>query len=121
MSESISYDNLIAGTQKDLVTRPATILSGTAALVRGTLLAHVTATGKWVPAVSANVANYEGYGIATEAVDASLADVLTDVFVEGEFAQKTVVYQGADTAATWIEILAAKGIYLRTTTSVAGQ
>lgn len=121
MSESTSYDNLIAGTQKALVTRPATIASGTAAFSRGALLARVTATGKWTVAVHANLATYDDLGVATEDIDASAADVVTDAFVEGEFAETHVAYQGADTADTWREDLTPHGIYLRKTISVAGQ
>jgi hypothetical protein len=121
MSDSTSYDNLIAGTQKSLVTRPATIASGTATFARGALLARVTATGKWTLAVHANLANYDDLGVATEDVDATAADVLTDAFVEGEFAEAKVAYQGADTANTWREDLTPHGIYLRKTVSVAGQ
>lgn len=55
----------------------------------------------------------EPYAILAEDVDATLAPVLTSVYVEGEFAEDNVGYAAGEDAADWRELCAAKGIYLR--------
>jgi len=121
MSESTSYDNLIAGTQKDLVTEPATVRVYEA-FSRGALLGRLTATDKWQVCDEDAKANFNKFGIATEAVDTtSGAEVVTDVFVEGEFSENGVIFAYSDTAADWSDTLDAQGIYLRKTISVGGQ
>lgn len=120
MSETLTYDNLIAGTQKATVTRPATIRLGEA-FSRGAILGRLTATGKYQEAQFSNAANFSSYGIATEAVDSTTGEVVTDVFVEGEFAENGVQYFYSNTADDWREKLAVQGIYLRKTVSVNGQ
>jgi len=120
MSESLSFDNLIAGSQKRLVTEAATI-GVSQAFSRGQILGRVTATGKWKVLDEGDVGSYNRYGIATEAVDTTLGEVLTDVFVEGEFSENGVIFSYSDTVADWILLLEAQGIYLRPTISVAGQ
>lgn len=122
MSEATSYDNLIAGTQKNLVTRPATVRTGES-FSRGSLVGRLTSTGKWQIDTFANAANYSEFGIATEAVDTLTTGVetLTEIFVEGEFSENAILYPYTDTAATWREKLASVGIYTRKNVSVLGQ
>lgn len=120
MSESLTYDNLIAGSQKRLVTRPATIRMGEA-FSRGALLGRLTATGKWQVIDEDNASSCNEFGIATEAIDSTAGEVLTDVFVEGEFSENGVIFSYSDTADDWRETLVAHEIYLRKTVSVAGQ
>lgn len=55
----------------------------------------------------------EPYAVLAEDVDATLAPVLTSVYVEGEFAEDNVGYAAGDDAADWRELCAAKGIHLR--------
>lgn len=120
-SGSLSYDNLIAGTQKNLVTEPATVRVYEA-FSRGTLLGRLTATDKWQQLAESAVAGFNQFGIATEAVDTTAgAEVLTEVFVEGEFSENAVIFDYGDTAATWRDKLETQGIYLRKTISVLGQ
>lgn len=120
MSESTTYDNLIAGLQKDIVTRPATIRLGEA-FSRGAILGRLTATGKWQEAQFSNLSNFSDVGIATEAVDSTTGEVVTDVFVEGEYAESALQFFYTNTADDWRETLAGHGIYLRKTISVLGQ
>jgi hypothetical protein len=120
MSESLSYDNLIAGLQKDIVTRPATIRLGEA-FSRGAILGRLTATGKWQEAQFSNLSNFSDLGVASEAVDSTAGEVTTDVFVEGEFSENGVQFFYSNTADDWREALAGHGIYLRKTISVSGQ
>jgi hypothetical protein len=119
-SGSLIYDNLIAGTQKDLVTRPATIRIFEA-FSRGALLGRLAATGKWQVIDEGGVATCDDFGIATEAVDTSAgAEAVTDVFVEGEFSENAVGFSYGDTADDWRELLTPHGIYLRKTINTAG-
>jgi hypothetical protein len=120
MSESTSYDNLIAGTQKDLVTEAVTIRMGES-FSRGQLLGRLTATDKWQVLDEDSSASFNKFGIATEAVDSTAGEVLTDVFVEGQFSENGVTFAYSDTADDWRDKLDAVGIYLLKTISVAGQ
>lgn len=117
---SLTYDNLIAGSQQPLVTRPAIVVIGEA-FSRGALLARVTATGKWKEANHADTASYDGYGIATSAVDSTGGEQTSDVFIKGEFAENAVSFFYGNTADDWREQLLVGDIILRKTISVLGQ
>jgi hypothetical protein len=116
---SSAFDNLIAGTQKNLVTEPATI-GLSQAFSRGQILGRVTATGKWKVLDEDSVASFNRFGIATQAIDTTLGETVTDVFVEGEFSDNGVIFAYSDIVADWSELLEAQGIYLRATISTAG-
>lgn len=121
MSESTSYDNLIAGTQKNLVTEPATVRVYEA-FSRGQIVGRLTATGKWQTLKFSDKASFNRFGLATEAIDTTPgAETVTDVFVEGEFSSPNVIFDYSDLASDWSATLEAQGIYLRNTVSVAGQ
>jgi hypothetical protein len=121
MSESTSYDNLFAGTQKPPVTEPATIRIYES-FARGTLLGRLTATDKWQTLDEDSTSSFNKFGIATEAVDTTDGvEKLTEVFVEGEFSEGNVIFAYSDTASDWRDKLDAVGIYLRKTISVLGQ
>lgn len=120
MSESTSYDNLIAGVQKKPVTVPATIRMGEA-FSRGALVGRLTANDKWQTIDEDNASSCNLFGIATEAVDSTAGEVVTDVFVEGEFSQNAVILAYSDAVSDWSDKLDAQGIYLRKTVSVLGQ
>lgn len=120
MSETLNYDNLIAGTQKPLVTEPATVRMGES-FSRGQLLGRLTATDKWQTLDEDSSASFNKLGIACEAVDSTAGEVLTEVFVEGEFSENGVIFGYSDTADDWRDKLDAQGIYLRKTLSTAGQ
>lgn len=121
MSETTSYDNLIAGTQKPLVTEPGTVKAGES-FSRGALLGRVTATDQWQVTDKADAGSCNQFAIAAEAVDTTAgATALTSLYVEGEFAESAVIFGYSDTANDWRDTLEAQGIYLRKTISVAGQ
>ncbi len=121
MSETVTYDNLIAGSQKALVTRPATVRVYEA-FSRGQIVGKLTSTGKWQLVKYSDIANFSDYGFAADAVDTTAGvEKVTDVYVEGEFSENAVIFDYSDTADTWRETLADHGIYLRKTVSVAGQ
>jgi hypothetical protein len=120
-SGSTSFDNLIAGTQKALVTEVATIRVYES-FSRGALLGRLTATDKWQVIDEDGSSTCNKFGIATEAVDTTAGvEANTDIFVEGEFSENGVIFAYSDTADDWRDKLDAVGIYLRKTISVAGQ
>ncbi len=118
-SGSMVFDNLIAGSQKKLVTRPGTVAAGEV-FSRGQVLGRRTTTAKFEELDEGAVASYDIIAIATEDIDATGGDVDTDVFTEGEFSENAVIFAYGDTAADWREILFGHGIYLRSTVSTAG-
>lgn len=119
MSETFEYDNLIAGSQKAIVQRPATVALSQS-WSRGQVVARVTATGKWQIADEDATANYDDVGIAVEAVDTFGGEKNTTVYVEGEFNENEVLVQYADLVADWREKLAGHGIYLRKAVTTEG-
>lgn len=60
----------------------------------------------------------EPYAVLAEDVDATLAPVLTSVYVEGEFSEDNVGYAAGDDADDWREPCRLIGIYLRPTVAV---
>jgi len=120
MSETFVYDNLVAGNQRPLVNRSATIRVYEA-FSRGTLLGRLTATGKWQVIAAAGVATCNDFGVATEAVDTTDGvEAVTSVYVEGEFNEDMVIYSYSNVASDWRELLTPHGIYLRTTVHTDG-
>jgi hypothetical protein len=119
MSESFSYENLVAGSQKRIVQRPGTVRMGEV-FSRGALIGQLTATKKWQVIDEDGIATCSEFGIAVEAVDSSAGEVNTTIYVEGEFNENHVIFAYGDTADDWREILAPKGIYLRDSISTAG-
>lgn len=119
MAETHEHDNLIAGSQKAIVQRPAVVALGQA-WSRGQLVARVTATGKWQTADEDATANYDDVGIAVEAIDSTSGETRTTVYVEGEFNENEVLFSYADAADDWREKLAGYGIYLRKALTTEG-
>lgn len=121
MSESTTFDNLIAGTEKPTVTEPATVRTFES-FSRGALLGRLTATEKWQVCDEDAKANFSLFGIASEAVDTTDGtERVTSVYVEGEFSQNAVIFSYSDVVSDWNDTLEAQGIYLRKTISTAGQ
>lgn len=90
-SETINYDNLIAGTA-DVVTEGATILLGEGVIARGTVLGKVTVGGKYRAYNAVNVDGSQNpVAICAEEVDATLADVITSIYLAGAFAKSKLV------------------------------
>jgi hypothetical protein len=119
MAETFEFDNLIAGNQKAIVQRPATVALGQT-WSRGQVVARVTATGKWQVADEDATANYDDVGIATEAVDSTSGETRTSVYVEGEFNENELLVQYSDVIADWVEKLAGHGIYVRKAVTTEG-
>lgn len=78
-------DQLIGGDEK-LVTENATIAQNTGVLKRGTVMGQVSASGKFVPCLkSASDGSQVPAAILVNTTDATLGDVVTGIYVKGEF------------------------------------
>ena len=90
-AQSKTVDNLFAGDFPK-VSLPVTIVSGSGALTRGTLLGKVSASGKYKPYNNANADGSETAKLVlAENVDATSADVNTTAFASGEFNEDSLV------------------------------
>jgi len=84
-AETYVPDQLIAGNEK-LITDNQTVAQNATVLARGTLLGKVTATGKLIPCVkTAADGSQNPYAILADQTDATGGDVVTGVYVKGEF------------------------------------
>ena len=120
MPETYSYDNLLAGCQKDVVQRPAEFRVYES-LVRGQICGRLTATGLWQKLAFASLASFSEIGITVEAVDTTDGTQRkTTVYVEGEFNEDHVTFDYGNTASDWRETLAGYGIYLRAPVATDG-
>ena len=120
MTETFTFDNLIAGSQKKIVQVPGTVAVGQT-FVRGSIAGLLTSTGKWQAIDADNSADCDDVGIAVEALDTGAGETNTTFYVEGEFNENAVTFPGyGDGAADWAAILLDHGIYLRAAVTVAG-
>ena len=108
-------DNLIAGDAK-IVTAAATIASGAGALVRGTVLGKITASGKYQMAIgTADDGSQTPDAILAEDVDATSADALSVVYLSGQFAESALTLDASLTMDGIRDGLRDKNIYLTET------
>lgn len=120
MSESFSYENLLAGNQKKIVQRPGTVRVSES-FSRGQIIGLLTATKKWQIVDIGDISSCSDFGIAAEAVDTTDGTERNlSVYVEGEFNEDSVLYSYSDTANDWRETLALHGIYLRNPLDTSG-
>lgn len=120
MSETNEYDNLIAGSEKDIVRVPA-VVRVYESFSRGQLLGKLAATHKWQVLDFDAIAAFEDYGIASEAIDTTAGtEDRTTVYAEGEFNENEVIFSYNDTADDWRAKLADHGIYLRKAVTTEG-
>lgn len=115
MSETFSYDNLIAGCAP-IVTDIVTIDNG-ADLVRGTVLGKISASGKYVICDSDGTDDGRRTPIAILAEDAAAAsdEVNATIYLCGEFNESACTFSTGDTADTHRNALRDCGIYLKST------
>jgi len=117
MSETYTPDNLIAGDYP-IVTDVVTVLQS-AALVRGTLLGKITASGKYVlcDTDGTDDGRRTPAAILAEACDASAADAQAVIYLSGAFNGDAVTFAEGETAATHRAALRDLNIYLKTPVS----
>ena len=101
-------DNLVANLNVKQITQSVTIKSGAGVLERGTLLG-VGSDGKAVKFGSTT--GLTAYGILCDAVDATSADAVAEVYVAGVFNKNALILTGSLTAAD-ITALRNGGIFL---------
>lgn len=112
-SDDFLPDKLIAGDLK-LVTTPIT-LAHSAALVRGTVLGRVTATGKYLESLTAAVdGSQNAVAILADDCDASAADALGGAYLMGEFNGDALTLGTGWTLAAVTAALRAVGIFIKT-------
>ncbi|MGE4536319.1 MAG: head decoration protein [Desulfovibrio sp.] len=114
---TFSPDNLIAGDAK-IVTAAGTIASGAGALVRGTVLGKITASGKYLKAIgTAEDGSQTPDAILAEDADATSADALSVVYLSGQFAESALTLDASLTLDGIRDGLRDKNIYLTRTGS----
>ena len=101
-------DNLIANLNVKQITQSATIKSGAGELARGTLLG-LGADGKCVK--FGTTTGLTAYGILCDAVDATGADAVAEIYVAGVFNKNALILDG-ELAAADIQALRNGGIFL---------
>ena len=117
-AETYIPDQLIAGNSK-LVTGPATILSGQT-LQRGSVLGQISASGKYILALSAAVdGSQTPVAIAADYIDASLGDVSGGIYLAGEFNSAALTLGAGITLAAATAALRPLSIYLKTSVPAA--
>jgi Bacteriophage lambda head decoration protein D len=83
-----------------LVHDNVTVLSGQN-LVRGDILGRITASGKYIKSLQAAVdGSQTPIAIAATAIDASAADKIGPVYIQGEFASQKLGYGTGHTMTT---------------------
>ncbi len=91
-----THDSLIGG-DFPLVTAEVTVLDGQD-ISRGALMGIVTASGKAIISDSAASDGSEvAYGVLTEDVNADGADVVSSVYLTGQFNDQALSFGGSDT------------------------
>jgi hypothetical protein len=112
-TESVVPDNLIAGSNMQLITRSITLLSGQN-VVRGAVLGIVTASGKYaLSASAASNGTQTPKAIAAEDSDASGGDKTLLVYIAGEFNENEITLGTGHTVSSIREGLRDNGIFLK--------
>lgn len=100
-------DNLIANTDIKIITVSGTIASGAGALKRGTVLA-TNEDGK----LAVMAEGKTPYGILADAVDASAADAVAEVYLTGRFNKNALSAGEYTLSAADINTLRNGGIFV---------
>lgn len=117
-AETYIPDQLIAG-QHDLVTTTVTVLAGQV-LQRGAVLGQITASGKYVLALSASADGSQNPSvIAADYIDASAGDVTGGVYQAGEFNGAAMTFGTGITLGAATAALRPLSIYIKGSVSAA--
>jgi len=117
-AEAFIPDQLIAGDHK-LVTDTVTVLSGQV-IQRGSVLGVITASGKYVLALSASADGSQNpVAIAADFIDASAGDVNGGVYLSGEFNSRALILGTGITLAAAKAALRPLSIYVKSSVSAA--
>jgi len=89
------HGGIFAGSS-DVITKPGTLVSGAGTVVLGQVLGLITASGKFTKhAPAAADGSQIAVAIAAYPADATAADAALSVYVAGEFAMDTLVWNAA--------------------------
>ena len=112
-AEAYIPDQLIAGNHK-LVTDSVTVLSGQL-LQRGAVLGRITASGKYILALSAAVdGSQTPAAIAADLIDATGGDVVGAIYLAGEFNGSALTFGTGITLASATLSFRPVSIYIKT-------
>lgn len=115
-AEAYIPDQLIAGDHK-LVTNSVTILAGQV-LQRGAVLGQITASGKYILALSAAADGSQNpVAIAADYIDATAGDVNGGIYLAGEFNSAAITLGAGITLAAATAALRPLAIYLKNNVS----
>lgn len=114
MSETYTPDNLIEGSFP-VQSEAATMVSGAGAVVRGTVLGKITASGKLIAVNSAGTddGRRTAYAVALEDVDATSDDIECAIALSGSFNENSLVFGGSDTITTHRSTMRALSMYAK--------
>ncbi len=114
-SESLVYDNLLAGSVQPAVVNTFTLASGAGACKRGCVLGRITASGKLKPVDKSKADGTEKvYCVLAKDADATSADVVNvPVYLTGEFRESGLTFGATDTAADHSYNASLVNIYFR--------
>lgn len=84
-----------------MAVRAVTVVSGAGVLARGTVIGKITASGKYMTALSASADGSQTPRlILAEAVDATSTDVAAKAYASGDFNSSKLVFGAGITAAS---------------------
>lgn len=107
-------DNLIAGTHVTQVIKGITVKKGTGALMRGTVMGEISASGLCVPVdKSKSDGSQNPYCVLTDNIVIEQSeDVITTGYFTGVFNQRALKFGASDTYADHMDGLRKVGIHL---------
>lgn len=109
-SDSVAYDQLIAGNSHDLISRQVTIPSGEV-LTRGSVLGKITADGNYTLSLSAaGDGSEDPDAVLAEDADASGGDVGAMAYFRGDFVASQLTIGTGHTVETVTDAFRPKGI-----------
>jgi hypothetical protein len=108
------HDALLAGENPPIVTGVVTLASGAGALIRGTVLGKITASGEFQTCdVAAEDGSQDPLAILSADADASTSAVKAPVYLTGAFNPSALTLGGDTTSADVADALRDRGIFLK--------
>ncbi|ABO49740.1 conserved hypothetical protein [Desulforamulus reducens MI-1] len=113
-ADSVNYDNLLAGTNVDIIKKSVTLKGAQGTVKRGTVLGIITASGLAVP-VDSTVADGSQTAdcVLADDVDTTAGDTVAVAYAAALLNRQALIFGGTDTAANHESRLRELGIYLR--------
>lgn len=113
-ADSVEYDNLLTGTNVDIVKKSVTLKSAQGVLKRGTVLGIITVSGLAVPVDNANTDGSQNADcVLVDDTDTTDGDTVAVAYATGYFNRQALILGGDDAASDHEGRLRELGIYLR--------